>query len=64
MARNSARNGTDSASVNTRKAAAKFRKDAKSFTAKATASQKKARDTLVALGIYTPSGKLSKRYSK
>ena len=59
-----ARNGADAASVNTRKAAAKFRRDAESYTTKATKSQKKARATLVDLGIYTPSGKLSKRYSK
>jgi hypothetical protein len=41
----------------------RFEKEAKKFAAKATTSAKKARETLVALGIYTPSGKLCKRYS-
>lgn len=35
----------------------------KEYVRAATASKQKARQTLVELGIYTPSGKLTKRYS-
>lgn len=42
--------------------AARFERVAKTYTAKATESRKKARDTLVNLGIHTSKGKLSKRY--
>lgn len=53
-----------SGSVNTKKAAAKFRKDAATFTTKVTATKEIARKTLVELGIYTQTGKLSKNYKK
>lgn len=50
--------------MNTKKAAAEFRKKSAEYVATATTSKKKARNTLVKLGIYTPSGRLSKAYSK
>lgn len=40
----------------------RFDKAAKTFTGKATVSQKAARKTLVGLGINTKTGKLTKRY--
>ena len=40
-----------------------FRKAAKAFTSRAAKSQESARKVLVAEGIYTKSGKLTKRYS-
>lgn len=55
---------TKEASINTLKAARQFRKDAAAYTAKAISSKKEAQKTLVKLGIYTNSGKLSKNYSK
>jgi hypothetical protein len=48
--------------VNTTKDAARFSKAAASFAKKARASKKVAHRTLVSLGIYTASGKLSKNY--
>ena len=39
-----------------------FRKAAKASTARATRSKKIALDTLIAEGIYTKSGRLSKNY--
>lgn len=50
--------------MNTKKAAAEFRKKSDKYVAAATTSKQKARNTLVKLGIYTPRGKLSKAYSK
>jgi hypothetical protein len=41
----------------------RFRKAAKTFTSRAVKSQESARKVLVAEGIYTKSGKLTKRYS-
>jgi hypothetical protein len=41
----------------------RFRKAAKAFTTRATKSQATARKVLVNEGIYTKSGKLTKRYS-
>jgi hypothetical protein len=40
----------------------RFDKAAKTFTGRATVSQNAARKTLVALGINTKTGKLTKRY--
>ncbi len=40
----------------------KFKKSAKKYTTKATTSKKKARSKLISLGIYTPTGRLSKKY--
>ncbi len=48
--------------VNTTKDATRFSKAAANFAKKATASKKVAHRTLVGLGIYTVSGKLSKNY--
>ncbi len=50
--------------MNTKKAAAEFRKKSAAYVATATASKQKAHKTMVKLGIYTPRGKLSKAYSK
>jgi hypothetical protein len=50
------------ANVNTAKSVARFRQAAADYTQKATASKAAARETLISLGIYTPSGKLSKNY--
>jgi len=41
----------------------RFRKAAKAFTTRSTKSQAAARKVLVDEGIYTKSGKLTKRYS-
>jgi len=41
----------------------RFRKAAKAFTTRSTKSQAAARKVLVAEGIYTKSGKLTKHYS-
>jgi hypothetical protein len=49
--------------VNTKKAATKFRKDAAAHASQLTRTKQSARKALVALGIYTASGKLSKHYS-
>ncbi len=51
-------------SINTNRAARRFSRAAAAYTAKATKSKKSARRTLVALGIYTEKGKLTKNYSK
>lgn len=40
----------------------KFRKSAKQYTIKATASKRKAQSKLISLGIYTSTGRLSKKY--
>jgi hypothetical protein len=48
--------------VNTSRDAKRFRKAATAFAKKATASKETARKTLVEMGIYTPSGKLTKNY--
>lgn len=40
----------------------RFRKEARAFTAKATRSRKSAMDTLISEGIYTKTGRLTKRY--
>ena len=48
--------------VNTAKDATRFREAAADFAKKATVSKKVAYRTLVGLGIYTASGKLSKNY--
>jgi hypothetical protein len=40
-----------------------FSKAAKTFAGKATNNKEEARNILVGLGIHTPAGKLSKRYS-
>jgi hypothetical protein len=49
--------------LNSREAVESFRKAAKAFTATATKSKETARKVLVDEGIYTKSGKLTKRYS-
>jgi hypothetical protein len=41
----------------------RFRKAAKAFTLRAVRSQESARQVLIDEGIYTKSGKLTKRYS-
>jgi hypothetical protein len=41
----------------------RFRKAAKAFTSRAVKSRESARKVLVDEGIYTKSGKLTKRYS-
>lgn len=48
--------------VTSKRAARKFRKDSAAFVVSATKSKKKARETLVALGIYTPTGRLTKKF--
>jgi hypothetical protein len=40
----------------------RFQKAAKAFTRRATRSKQAARETLIAEGIYTRSGRLSKNY--
>lgn len=49
-------------SIATKQEADRFRKAADSYVARAAASKKSARKTLVALGIHTRSGRLTKRY--
>jgi hypothetical protein len=49
--------------LNTRQAVERFRKAAEAFTARAIKSKAAARKVLVDEGIYTKSGKLTKRYS-
>jgi hypothetical protein len=49
--------------LNSPQAVEQFRKAAAAFTARATKSQPTARQTLIDEGIYTKSGKLTKRYS-
>jgi hypothetical protein len=49
-------------SADNQKDLARFKKAAKTFSAKATGSQKKARDTLVSLGTHTRTGRLNKNY--
>ena len=51
------------ASVSTQRDADRFRKAALAWGNTATESKKKAAETLVSLGIYTKSGKLTKKYS-
>ena len=51
-----------SASSFTQEDVDKFKKSADQYTKKATSSKKKARETLISLGIYTKSGRLSKNY--
>lgn len=50
--------------VNSQAAAQRFRKASKAYAKEATQSQEKARQVLIELGIYTPKGKLTKRYSR
>ena len=52
-----------SADLNTPQAIERFRKAAKAFTARTTKSRTSALQVLVDEGIYTKSGKLTKRYS-
>ena len=40
----------------------KFKKSAKQYAKKATTSKKKAQSKLISLGIYTSTGRLSKKY--
>ena len=61
MPRKIAANGAV-ATVHTQKDVERFEKAAEAYGRKATASKKKARETLVALGIYTKSGRLTKNY--
>jgi hypothetical protein len=49
--------------LNSREAVERFRKAAEAFTTRATKSKAAARKVLVDEGIYTKSGKLTKRYS-
>jgi hypothetical protein len=49
--------------LNTPQAVERFRKAAKAFTARTTKSRASALQVLVDEGIYTKSGKLTKRYS-
>jgi hypothetical protein len=49
--------------LNSPEAVERFRKAAKAFTTRAIKSQATARKVLVDEGIYTKSGKLTKRYS-
>ncbi len=49
--------------VNTPEAVEVFRKAAEAFTKRATKSKESARKVLVAEGIYTKSGRLTKHYS-
>jgi hypothetical protein len=51
-----------SASSFTQEDVDKFKKSADRYTRKATSSKKKAQETLISLGIYTKSGRLSKNY--
>jgi hypothetical protein len=48
--------------LNTPQAVEWFRKAAKAFTRRATATRETARQVLIDEGIYTKSGKLSKNY--
>lgn len=59
-----ARNGANGrfVSVNTMEDAERFRKAADDYAAKATRNKNAARKTLIDLGIYTKSGRLSKHY--
>ncbi len=50
------------ASTLTQRDADKFKKSAKKYAKEATTSKKKAQSKLISLGIYTPKGRLSKRY--
>jgi hypothetical protein len=50
--------------LNSPEAVARFREAAKAFTARAVKSQASARRVLADEGIYTKSGKLTKRYSQ
>lgn len=54
----------ESPPINSREAARKFESDVKKVTAEATKSPKKAREYLKSLGIYTPTGRLSRKYAK
>jgi hypothetical protein len=51
------------ADLTTPQAVERFRKAAKDFTARVTKSRNRAHQALVDEGIYTKSGKLTKRYS-
>lgn len=51
-------------SARDRKDVAEFRKAAKEFTKEATKSPEAALRALVDLGIYTPSGRLRKQYTR
>lgn len=51
------------ASVSTQKDADDFKKSASAWGREATKTKRKARDTLVSLGISTPKGRLTKRYA-
>lgn len=50
-------------SVLTQKDADKFKVSAKNYARKATASREKAQSKLISIGIYSKSGRLSKKYS-
>jgi len=54
---------TSGQDLNSREAVENFRKAAKAFTTRAVKSPATARKVLVDEGIYTKSGKLTKRYS-
>ncbi len=65
MAKNGARKKmakTVAASTLTQRDADKFKKSAKKYTKEATTSKRKAQSKLISLGIYTPTGRLSKKY--
>jgi hypothetical protein len=65
MAKNSARKRMAkvvAASTLTQRDADKFKKSARKYTKEATTSKKKAQTKLISLGIYTPTGRLSKKY--
>lgn len=51
-----------SATVLTKRDAAKIGRDVKRFGDEAVSSKENARSALISLGIYTASGKISKRY--
>lgn len=49
-------------SVLTQRDADDFKKSAKIYTKNTVSSKKKAQSKLISLGIYTPTGRLSKKY--
>ena len=51
------------ASVLTQRDADKFEKSAEKYAREATSSKKKAQSKLISLGIYTKTGRLTKKYS-
>lgn len=62
--KNTGKNGTKTVSAATlgQRDADRFEKSARKYTKDATSSKRKAQSRLISLGIYTKSGRLSKKY--